>query len=491
MFEEHFVDNNQNWLSTEDSSGLARVEPEYYRLEHRPVDSMSRVAFSDARLDCETSKFSIQAALEWLDGDDFSGYGLAWGIEDEDDFVEFLISPNGRFRISKRVRCSHVEVMPWTVTDTVRVGASLNMLEVRRIAEDVFFLINSELVDMLPAKEVMDDAPGEYFGFALSGRASIRAHFVRIRQDRSQSTERPQRKYHDAKLESTGVVHDVPTQDSLEKVMLEVNTLVGLRQVKRELIRLSNVARIQRWRQNQGLSVVTPSLHMVLSGAPGTGKTTLARLLGRLYKAIGLLDQGHVLELGSSDFIAGYTGQTTLKVQHAIDRALGGVLFIDEAYLLAGDHWYCDEALNVLLKNMEDRRDQFAVILAGYPDEMRDLIKKNPGLRSRFNRSITFEPYSSHELLLIFDRLCVQHQYVISDEARSMVALLLEVSNDAGHRALGNGRFVRTVFERLIETQAARLMQLTETPDRAALQQLTLDDVRGLEGLVPVAVHLN
>jgi SpoVK/Ycf46/Vps4 family AAA+-type ATPase len=318
------------------------------------------------------------------------------------------------------------------------------------------------------------------FGFALNGVIQGRAHFLKLSSTAPEPTpQRRKRKYNDDKLESNFERHDPPERDTLEKVMTDVQALVGLPRFKTEFVALANTARVAQARASHGLPRAPLSMHLAFLGGPGTGKTTCARLVGRLYHALGLLERGHVIETERSGLLGGYMGQTVLKTDHAIQNALGGVLFIDEAYALLDDN-YGSEVIDVLVKAMEDHRDQLCVVLAGYASPMQDLLSSNAGLRSRFNRVLLFEHYSSAELLGILQSMCARHAYDLAPEALHALRLLFQEARASAGSRFGNGRFVRNAFEKLVQSQANRLVQGLFTHDATTLRTITLEDVLGL-----------
>ena len=239
----------------------------------------------------------------------------------------------------------------------------------------------------------------------------------------------------------------------------DLDGLIGLDSVKEEVKTLRNYILIQQEREKQGLKSTPVSYHCVFTGNPGTGKTTVARIVADVYRSLGVLKKGHLVETDRSGLVADYVGQTATKTNKIIDRALDGVLFIDEAYSLAngGDNDYGKEAIATLLKRMEDNRDRLVVILAGYSSEMKQFIDSNPGLQSRFNRYIHFPDYNADELFQIFEVNCQKHDYVMTDGAKSMLKLLLEKAVAEKDQNFGNARFVRNLFEKTVERQANRL----------------------------------
>lgn len=242
--------------------------------------------------------------------------------------------------------------------------------------------------------------------------------------------------------------------DKLEK-------LVGLEEIKSDVTNLVNLMKMQKRRKNQGLKMIPISLHLVFSGNPGTGKTTVARILADIYKDIGILSKGHLVEVDRSNLVAGYVGQTAIKTQEKINEALGGILFIDEAYTLSKDeNDYGQEAIDTILKAMEDHRDDFVVIVAGYSELMQKFINSNPGLRSRFNKYIYFPDYNVEELVSIFLNMCKEYDYVLSEDAKDAMKKIIynmEKNKDAN---FANARDVRNLFERVITQQATRLSKM-------------------------------
>jgi len=259
----------------------------------------------------------------------------------------------------------------------------------------------------------------------------------------------------------------------------ELDELIGLGEVKEEVKSLANFVKLQKQRQEKGLKTPKLSYHLVFTGSPGTGKTTVARIVARIYKDLGILKKGHTVETDRSGLVGQYVGQTAPKTNAVIDSALHGVLFIDEAYALvpAGNNSdYGQEAISTLLKRMEDDRDRLVVIIAGYPKEMKRFIDSNPGLKSRFNRYINFPDYTADELLRIFHMYMKKNEYTIGRDADELLLKHLEEVIRRGDRNFGNARYVRNIFEKSIQQQANRLAgkkQLT----RQELSEITQEDL--------------
>ena len=264
--------------------------------------------------------------------------------------------------------------------------------------------------------------------------------------------------------------------ESLEDVLAELNSLIGLGMVKDEIADLVHVVEHQQRRKAQGLRVPSMSLHLVFMGNPGTGKTTVARYIARLYKSLGLLSKGQLIETDRSGLVAGYVGQTAIKTQEIINEAMGGVLFIDEAYTLNGNgsNDFGQEAIDTLLKAMEDKRDDFVVIVAGYPDLMDTFVHSNPGLESRFNRYIHFEDYSADEMLCIFKMSCEKNQYVLTEAAETAVKAYFATASIS---AIANGRGARNLFEKVVTQQAKRTVAMSES-EADELSTITEDDIK-------------
>jgi type VII secretion ATPase EccA len=262
----------------------------------------------------------------------------------------------------------------------------------------------------------------------------------------------------------------------------ELDDLIGLESVKQEVRSLANFVKLQKEREAQGLKTAKVSYHLVFYGSPGTGKTTVARIVGRIYKDLGVLKKGHTVETDRAGLCGEYVGKTGPKTDTVISKALDGVLFIDEAYSLVPEggsgNDYGQEAISTILKRMEDYRDRLVVIVAGYKDEMQRFIDSNPGLQSRFNRYIDFPDYSGGELTDIFKMYMKKNQYTLAPDAEAYLKEQFEYAVAHKDRNFGNARFARNVFEKSIQQQANRLAGQTNL-DKDRLTELTVDDLKG------------
>ena len=270
---------------------------------------------------------------------------------------------------------------------------------------------------------------------------------------------------------------------NLDEVLAELDSLCGLDQVKKDVKSLINLVKVRKLREENDLPVPPMSLHLVFMGNPGTGKTTVARLLAKIYHAIGVLSKGQLVEVDRSGLVAGFVGQTAIKTNEVVQKALGGVLFIDEAYALVNQENSNDfghEAIEVLLKNMEDHRKDLIVIVAGYTNLMEKFIHSNPGLESRFNKYFYFEDYNGTQLMEIFRSMCGKNGYTLSQEAEEWAEKDLQELYEHRDENFGNARDVRNLFEKAVSRQSDRVAQL-EVPTREQLMQLQVCDLQESE----------
>ncbi len=274
-------------------------------------------------------------------------------------------------------------------------------------------------------------------------------------------------------------IEEIKKTAELDRLMGELNTLVGLEDVKNEINSLVNLIKIRKLREKAGLPELEMSYHMVFTGSAGTGKTTVARLVAGIYKELGVLSKGQLIETDRSGLVAGYVGQTAIKTREACEKAYGGVLFIDEAYSLSaqsGGNDFGDEAIDMLVKIMEDHRKDLVVIVAGYTKEMQRFLKANTGLKSRFNKFIDFPDYSDDELMDILECMSKKSGFRIDDDAKALVREHLETMTDLERKEFGNARGIRNMFEKMLINQANRLVS-RNTYDLNNLSLITKDDL--------------
>jgi hypothetical protein len=277
---------------------------------------------------------------------------------------------------------------------------------------------------------------------------------------------------------------ELPPPRPLEELLAELDALVGLDRVKADVRQLINFLKVQKLREEQGLKSLPASRHLVFYGNPGTGKTTVARLVAQLYRTLGVLRRGHLVETDRAGLVAGFVGQTAMKVRDVTTKALGGVLFIDEAYTLSsgGANDFGQEAVETLLKLMEDHREDLVVIAAGYTGRMQEFLDSNPGLRSRFNKHIHFDDYGVEQLVKIFKTFCQKADFRVTEGAEQELASIFGVLCASRDETFGNARAARNLFEATLSKQANRLVALPKV-DREILSTVEAADIPGHDEL--------
>ena len=296
----------------------------------------------------------------------------------------------------------------------------------------------------------------------------------------SEKSEKPASQSQAAKPEEK---EEIPPKEKIEDLLAELDSYVGMDAIKTEVRSLINMVQVYKLRREHELPTTDMSLHMVFSGNPGTGKTTVARIMSRIYHSLDILSKGQLVEVDRSGLVAGYVGQTALKTQKVIEKAMGGVLFIDEAYALNGksENDFGQEAIDTILKAMEDHRDDLVVIVAGYTELMDRFIHSNPGLESRFNRFLMFEDYTPEQMVAIFKMQCKKGCYVLAQGTEELVRDF--IAEESADDSFGNARGVRNLFEHILVAQNNRLAKM-ENVTRDDLMQILPDDVLHARGKI-------
>lgn len=359
-------------------------------------------------------------------------------------------------------------------TDTSRVFIRMMtniLLYLAAVDDDVTFDEASYITDCTARLTAICDSSG-----VKAGKPALNAQDYVTSGEPSFKDKHPIRPGTSAPKQDAAPEPQLP-QKTTEELLEELGGLVGLDEVKKDVNSLINLIKVRKLREENGLPVAPMSLHLVFMGNPGTGKTTVARLLAQLYAGIGVLSKGQLVEVDRSGLVAGYVGQTALKTQEAIQSALGGVLFIDEAYSLAmgGENDFGREAIDTILKAMEDHRDDLVVIVAGYDGPMEKFLTSNPGLESRFNKYFYFPDYTGDQLYTIFENQCKKNGYALSPESEEKAKALFNDLYETRDENFGNGRAVRNLFEDMVMRQSDRVAAM-EAPTKEDLMTFLPED---------------
>lgn len=308
---------------------------------------------------------------------------------------------------------------------------------------------------------------------------TLKIHAPKLKELQQQKLEKLEREIEEAKVRE---ITENIKENKLEKLLEELNKLIGLKEVKDEINSLINVIKVRKMRESFGMPMLDMTYHMVFTGNPGTGKTTVARLVAQIYKELGLLSKGTLVETDRSGLVAGYVGQTAIKVKEVVEKALGGVLFIDEAYSLTNNGLQNDfggEAIDTLVKMMEDHRDNLVVIVAGYKKEMDQFLKANTGLVSRFNKFIDFPDYTLEELMEILDSMAENSGVHLEENAKEILKEKIKNMSEKQAKTFGNARGIRNTFETIMVNQANRIVSL-QNPTKEELSLLVEKDVENV-----------
>ena len=431
---------------------------------------------TDVELDAYISAFGhrFDSQLSWASSSDVRKAGLAvdkrqW-LTQHSELFDLITASDARNRTAHA----------WTYYDrAMRIAHTVCALDARPSDDELVAVdgFRATMVNAMTARGVLRPGTGGYGTFGTAGSAgsggsgssagSLPGSFGSSGSSGSPGSGQPGLNglQSQASTDATTTGRPPATQptlpppEPLEDLLAELDKLVGLEGVKAEVRLVTNMLQVQQLRKERGLPLVDASRHLVFTGNPGTGKTTVGRLIARIYRTLGVVDNGHLVETDRAGLVAGFVGQTALKVTEVFDQARGGVLLIDEAYALArgGEKDFGREAIDTLVKLVEDRREDTVVIAAGYPLEMAEFISSNPGLRSRFPKTIHFDDYTDDQLVSIFAKQCEKSKFSLSDDTTQAVKLWFAAQPRT--QGFGNGRLARNLFEAVVAHQASRLMK--------------------------------
>ena len=469
VFEDYFTDNRNNWVTQNNENVLMQFKNKAYIFEHKRNHSAWNTYNIINNMNWK-SEYKIDAVIEKLSGPNY-GFGIIWNLDDNNEY-RYIISENGYYRVLFREGTTWHYIIDWTYSENINRGNAVNKLTIIRNKKSLKFYINDKYTTRRNVDKFNRNYDGR-IGFVIDNAIKIKIHSLIVRNDSKEIKESKKN------ASSNSVINTKNKKESLKSLKKELNELIGLENIKQEIETLSNFIKIQKKRKKFELPLSDKTLHMVFMGPPGTGKTTIARLIGKIYHKLGVLKKGHTIELDRAGLVAEWIGQTAIKVEQKIDEAEEGILFIDEAYSLYIEDSPRDfghEAIEILLKRMEDKKKNFIVIVAGYPDKMKDFLKSNPGLKSRFNKYFYFDHYPPEDLVLIFKKFAYDSGYKINGEALEKLTEMVKVAYYSRDKDFGNARYIRNIFEKSIENQANRLVKLNKFT-REILMEITKNDI--------------
>jgi len=441
LFSEDFKDNSNKWLEkTEPALLQVDVENQCYKLFNKTDKSLKTYLKPEVDL---PDAYQIKFIIEYLSGTSTNGLNLIFNRKADQSHLSITLSPNGKFNLWRRISMSKGEFAhPWTHTPHINKDFNIKNEVLVKVWPDHFaFYINGSEVAKLSEKPI--DNPT--FGFLVPKKVETVVHSVEIFETSETEIE--------ALEKARAAV--------LGEAILKLDEMVGMPKIKEQIRTLTNMIRVQKKRDELGMSKSQVGNHMVLLGPPGTGKTTVARILGEIFKNLGVLSNGHVIETDRAGLVAEFIGQTAPKVEKIVNEAKGGILFIDEAYTLKREGGsgrdFGQEAIDTLMKRMEDDREDFIVVIAGYENKMSAFLNSNPGIQSRFNHKFEFIDYNPQELLEIFKYLTEEAHYKLKEatEVKALEHLTSAYKNRSN--SFGNGRYTRNMLESMIQNQANRL----------------------------------
>jgi stage V sporulation protein K len=422
---------NNDFVQKINTGFVQENAPNYFRTQHFVLADFFRIYEKIAKPETEKSRFTIGYFYDFLKNEKASD-------AKEIDAINLMLAQPAFAESMANIKNKHFELLKSTDSRTV-------------------------VIDLL--KDVKNSSLESVQGFYKKFTETIALGYANPSEEQKQVAKEIVAKI----AKPTEFLHTntqaIAPDDTLEKVMGELNELIGMDEVKLNIANLINYLKVQKLRDEKGLKNIESSLHSVFLGPPGTGKTTIARLLGRIYKHLGYLQKGHMVETDRAGLVAGYVGQTAIKVSEVVTQSLGGVLFIDEAYSLTpedGGKDFGSEAVDTMLKRMEDHRNELVVVVAGYTEPMKLFVESNPGLRSRFNRFVQFDHFTPDQMMLIFQKFAHKSNFIVTDHAQKILKTTFERLYEKRDESFGNARVVRNIFEICVMNQANRVVNYKE-----------------------------